>query len=431
VTERAQPGGRLLTTAEASSRLGVQPATLYAYVSRGLLHSHRLGGGRESRFEASEVERLAARNRRGGRAGGLELVVDSELTLLDPAGAFFYRGFDVTELCRVSTFEQVAEWLWTATYPLGPAVAPWPAPPEALEVARAAAALPPAGARPVDRLIAAVAAIAPLDPLRHDRRPAAVAACTKAMLATLVDCLPDARDAGDAGDPGDHGVGAASGAPRSIAARLWRKLSAGPAEERHVAALDAALILLADHELAASTLAARVAASTRADPYRVVLAGLGTLDGPLHGRASEEVVALLAEAEASGAAEAVGARLRRGDRIPGFGHKVYAGPDPRWGALFGLLGEAWPASVQLADAEAVSRLVTGRDGPYPNVDLAVGALQRAAGLVAGAGETIFATARIAGWVAHAIEEYEHPLRFRPRAVYVGPAPGESDPQRGR
>src|SRR5690348_5350278 len=102
----------MLTTAAAAQRLGVKPETLYAYVSRGQLTRHLAADGRRSLFAREEIERLAARARRGGRAGALELVIDTELTLLDPAGALYYRGQDVEELARASTYEDVAELLW-------------------------------------------------------------------------------------------------------------------------------------------------------------------------------------------------------------------------------------------------------------------------------------------------------------------------------
>ena len=410
--------GGWLTTAEAAARLGVRPSTLYAYVSRGLLRSHRTAGSRESRYEAAEIERLAARARTGGRAGGLELVVDTALTLLDPAGALYYRGLDATHLCRTAAFEDVAEWLWTGGWPRSPG--PWPVDAAARAVAEQAAAIPPLPARPVDRLVAAVAVLAPVDPLRHDRRAEAVAACARQLITTLVECLP-AEAAAET--PLLELAGGAS-RPGTVAARLWPKLCAARPQPPQLAALNAALVLLADHELAASTLAARVAASTWADPYHVVLAGLGALDGPLHGRASEDVAHLLADAEEHGPAEAVGARLRVGDYVPGFGHKVYAAGDPRAATLFDLVTQAWPASPVVGRAAHVRELVTGRGGPLPNVDFALATLVAAAGMTAGAGEAIFAVARIAGWVAHAIEEYPHRNRFRPRAVYVGQPPAE-------
>ncbi|HEV2361116.1 MAG TPA: citrate synthase, partial [Acidimicrobiales bacterium] len=111
--EPVAPGSPFMTTAEAARRLGVRPATLYAYVSRGMIESHRVAGEKESRFARRDVERLAARTRAGGRAAALEVVVDTELTLLDPAGHLYYRGWDAVDACTTASFEQVAEWLWT------------------------------------------------------------------------------------------------------------------------------------------------------------------------------------------------------------------------------------------------------------------------------------------------------------------------------
>jgi citrate synthase len=131
---------------------------------------------------------------------------------------------------------------------------------------------------------------------------------------------------------------------------------------------------------------------------------------------------LLADAEAAGAPSAVGARLRSGDLVPGFGHKVYTAPDPRGAALLTLVEEGWTGDRKLEVAHDLLAVMAGREGPYPNVDFALGTLAWAAGMDDGAGEAIFAVARVAGWVAHAVEEYGHALRYRPRAVYVGPPP---------
>ena len=395
-----------LTAAQAAARLGVRPQTLYAYVSRGLLHSHPVpgAGGRASRYPRAEVDRLAGRARRGGRAGGLELLVDTSLTLLDPAGRLYYRGWDVMDAARTAGYERVAEWLWTGSDPGEPAE--WRAPAAALEAGRAAAGALPATATLVDRMRVVCVAVATTDPLRHDRRPEAVALCGRSLVAALVESLP--------------------GAPtrsRRMAGRLWERLAGRRPRPAEAAALDSALVLLADHELAASTLAARVAASTWADPYLVVETGLGVLGGPLHGGASHGVQQLLADAEARGsAAEAVGALLRAGDRVPGLGHAVYTGTDPRAEALLEAIRAASPPKARWATVEEVLGVTAGRGLPAPNIDLAIGGLCHAFRMAPGAGEAIFAVARVAGWLAHAGEEYQHRLRFRPRAVYTGVVP---------
>lgn len=213
---------------------------------------------------------------------------------------------------------------------------------------------------------------------------------------------------------------------RPVAERLSRKLrpSASPLEASLARAAEAAMILLADHELAASTVAARVAASVRADPYAVVASGLGVLGGPLHGGASYGVERLLADVgDPADAARVVGERLRAGDRVPGFGHPVYKKGDARAVLLLDLIRETVPGHPRIAAAEAVMAAMERRRLPAPNIDFALGLLGTVAGLTPGAGEALFAIARVAGWLAHAIEEYDRRAPLRPRAVYTGPAPG--------
>lgn len=391
-----------MTSEQASRRLGVKPETLYAYVSRGLIRSERVPGQRRSRFLTADVERHAARSRVGGRAGGLEVVVETQLTLLEPEGRLSYRGWDVADAVATATFEEVASWLWTGER----ATTTFEATDGALAAARrvlaATTALPP-----VDRWRTVLPVLRSADPLRGDRRPVAVQATGRTLVATLVQCLELL------GDEPAH--------DRSIAARLWPRLTAAPPSRRRIAVLDAALVLLADHEMAASTLAVRVAASTWADPYLVVQAGLSALGGPLHGGASEGARSLLRDAGPDGrdAATAVGVRLERGERLAGFGHRVYEHLDPRVAPVLERLDAAGdtPPAVQ-----AVLDVVAGRGLPFPNIDYALAAMGEAYDFIEGATESVLATARMVGWLAHAIEEYEHSLRFRTRAAYVGPRP---------
>ena len=196
-------------------------------------------------------------------------------------------------------------------------------------------------------------------------------------------------------------------------------------------ALRAALVLLADHELAASTLAVRVAASVRADPYAVVGTGLGALGGALHGGASLGAEAMLAAArDPADAPRVVGDLLRRGERVPGFGHFVYRSGDPRATLLLALIRTAVPASPRLAVADAVLAETHRRALPEPNIDFALAVLASCAGMITGAGEVVFAVARTAGWLAHAMEEYASRTPLRPRAVYTGPAPHHDRGQSG-
>ncbi|WP_308205086.1 citrate/2-methylcitrate synthase, partial [Frankia tisae] len=203
---------------------------------------------------------------------------------------------------------------------------------------------------------------------------------------------------------------------------LWGRLAGGPGDPAAVACLDRALGLLADHDLAVSTFAARVAASARADPYAVVSAGLAALDGPLHGGASRLAYRLLAEVVDRGdAVLVVSEYLRAGQPIPGFGHGLYPDGDPRARALLAAITALPAAEPLLAAAREIARAAGRERALRPNVDLALAVLTLAAGMPAEAGEVIFAVARTVGWLAHALEEYqETPLRLRPRGVYAGP-----------
>lgn len=388
-----------LSTEQAAARLGVKPETLYAYVSRGQLTSQRVPGSRRSRFPAAEVERLAASRRSGGRAGQLEVVIETALTWLDPSGRLAYRGWDVTEAATTASFEEVANWLWHGDRTRTAFVAD----PE-LVAAAAPAVATLADLSAVDRMRVAVTAMRPHDPLRHDRRPAAVAATGRTLLGTLVELLgPEAMD-----DP-----------EAPVARRLWPIVSRRQASDDRVGLLDALLVLLADHELAASTMAVRVAASTWADPYLCVSAGLAALGGPLHGGASEEARRLLRAARQTSPAEAIGTHLARDNHVPGFGHRVYETSDPRADVLLDRLSTAGDLSEHAA---GILDVMAERELPFPNIDFAIAAAAEAHDWVDDAGETVFAVARIAGWLGHAAEEYAHRLRYRTRAAYVGPAP---------
>jgi citrate synthase len=421
-----------LTAAEAARRLGVKPATLYAYVSRGVLTRSPAADGRASLFSTDEVERLARRGRPRRPAGAVDITVESAITELT-ADSLRYRGLDVMRLAVSRTFEEVAGLLWTGDFP--PAGEPWQARPAALAAGRAAQAALPAGALPLERLQVIVPAMAATDPLRLQLDQSAVVAAGRNIIAGMVDCLPlaglspDAAGLGtsmpDAASPGASPPHAAPAGP--VAGRLWSRLCDRRASPGLLRATSAALVLLADHELAASTLAARAAASVRADPYAVVGTGLGAVSGALHGGASLGAEALMAAASGPDDVPRVVAELlRRGEKVPGFGHFVYRGGDPRATVLLGLVRRAAPKSGQLAVADAVLAEVRHKSLPEPNIDFALATLARVAGMARGAGEAMFAVARTAGWVAHALEAYDGPGPLRPRAVYTGrPAVSET------
>ncbi len=437
-TDRTGAAERL-STDDVARRLGVKRETVYAYVSRGLLERHPASGPHHSEFDPEEVERLAARARRPDRSSALEVVVETELTLLEPEGRLSYRGRDAIELAKFRSFEEVVALLWDGAPPV-----PWELDEErAAAIEALGAALGPETPA-AERIAAVVATLAARDPERDDRDPDSVRRAGSEVFAGILTALdrgrpdppPVERGRPDP-PPVDRGrpdppiarvkSTAPDGAPvRSTAGRLWVALAVSAAKPRpeEVAALNAALILLADHELAASTFAARVAASAWAGPYRVILAGLGPLGGALHGGAGLAVEAMLDEVAAGAEPGAVlDAHLAAGG-VPGFGHRVYRDRDPRADHLLDRLGlnRGRPNPPAVGAAEGLLGAAAERGMPAPNVDFALAALVKAYGLRDGASPTIFTVARIAGIVAHALEEYEHRLRFRPRASYVGPTP---------
>ncbi|MES9541932.1 citrate/2-methylcitrate synthase [Actinomadura sp. NPDC000600] len=389
----------------AAERLGVKPATLYAYVSRGVLRRRHAPDGRRSLFDAAQVEELARRGRPRRPPGPGELAIESAITALG-ADRHYYRGRDALEMAGSRAFEDVARWLWHGR---DAREEPWRARADGVAAAVAAQSGLPPDLLPLDRLHLIVAALAATDPLRHHLDPEGVTATGRALIAGLVEALPAANRA--------------PGAER-VAERLWNRLCPRPPEDAGLLrAFEAAMILLADHELAASTVAARVAASVRADPYAVVASGLGVLSGPLHGGASYGAERLLAEvSDPASASRVIGERLRGGERVPGFGHAVYKSGDGRAALLMDLVRAAAPGHDRLAAAEAVLDEAARRRLPAPNVDFSLATLGAVAGLVPGAGEALFAVARTAGWLAHALEEYGRRGPLRPRAVYTGPEP---------
>ena len=484
--------------AEAAERLGIKQASLYAYVSRGVLSRRREADGRASMFDADEVQELARKGRPRRSGGPAELVIESELTEITPETQR-YRGYAATELALRCSFEDVAVLLWSGSLPArrnavaassdpggradpdgaaaadGPAAADraagaegagaggaagadasagagvagggWQATAAALAAGRAAQAGLPAGTLPLERLQVIVPALAATDQFRlHLDRPAVMAA-GESLIAGMIGALPatavsGADDPALSPEPVQRADAGGRGRPRSqlvdpwpsahgerpdlaglsgpIAGRLAAHLCAGPVPPGLVRVLNAALVLLADHEMAASTLAARVAASMRADPYAVVATGLGAMGGALHGGAALGAELMLSSASSpADAPRVVGDVLRRGERLPGFGHFVYKNGDPRANLLLELVAAYAPASPQLAVASAVTEEARRRALPEPNIEFALAVLAGVAGMIRGAGEAIFATGRTAGWLAHALEEYERNTPIRPRGVYTG------------
>lgn len=381
-------GREYLTTAQAARVLGVRPATLYAYVSRGHLTSVRIDGLRGSLFAVAEIEAFARRTERRPPAGVVERI-RTELTLLE-RDELYYRGQRVVDLAWRMDVTEVAGLLWDS---------PWPAPPRKTPQIAAAP-------RGVDTIRAVVDTLGAEDTLRHSVSRSRVTAAVAAIIETVVEVLPL--------------LGAAPPAGASVARRLWPRLSPMACTPRRVATLNATLVLLADHDLSAGAVAARVAASARGSIYAVVSAGLGAFDGPLHGGAAQAAQDFLRDLHRS--TDDPATVVRTATRIPGCGHVVYRDHDPRAEALFSALeGDVMPAHLREV-VDAVRDEAARRALPVTS-DLALAAMAVRYRMSDDAAMTMFALARIVGWVAHALEEYaETPLRFRPEGVYVGIRP---------
>lgn len=364
---------------EAARLLGVTKPTLYAYVSRGVVARRSAADGRTSLYARDELERLAERHQRRPASADptIDIVIRSEITEIDDR-AVRYRGHDIDALSRSRSFEQVAELLWSGELPDGRVA--WPVEREPLR--RARALLHAAGdVPPVAALALAVGCF------DGDDAPT-VARRVLAIVPTLLG-------------------GPQRGSTAERLAAAWRRSP----DSALVTAVDRALVLLADHELASSTLAVRVACSVGAPPSDSLAAGLHTVAGTLHGGASRHVVELLHEVERVGEREAVAAVLRSGRRLPGFGHAVYRTADPRLGPLLDAVRAIPDHAGRLGAIDALLAESGRVLGTVPNVDLGLGALLHVGGLPDDA--PIFAVARIAGWAAHHAEEAtERPARYR-------------------
>jgi citrate synthase len=379
-----------LTAPAALARLGVARQTLYAYVSRGLLRTRSdPDDPRRSLYDPRGIDGLLERRVRGRKRQAVaastinfgEPVLASRITRIAD-GRLWYRGKDAVALAEVATFEQAAALLWDM--PAFPTLSSVTRPPSGLEPQSVADT-------PIARCLRAAAALA--GPGMWSRNATALHRDAALLLRTVA-----AAAAGEQLDLPLHQALAGAWGVDAAAAELIRR----------------ALVLSADHELNASTFAVRVVASTGAGLPCCILAGLAALSGPLHGGQTERVRAFTAEpGMLQEPGTAVAARLARGERIPGYGHRLYPDGDPRAVALLAALdpGQAWTA---------LNRAVLDQTGLHPTIDVALIALEQVLGLPIGAALAIFAIGRTAGWVAHALEQRQDGRLIRPRAAYVGP-----------
>ncbi|MBP0597432.1 citrate synthase family protein [Herbaspirillum sp. LeCh32-8] len=392
-----------LSSAEAAALLGVSRQTLYAYVSRGLLHAHPGSDPRESRYLAEDVQRLAGKRTRGRKpkevakaalSWGLP-VLESALTLIED-GRLYYRGVDAVAFSEHASVEQAAALLWDCEVDeaFGPEAPPMVAGFDALRA--------PFSGRRAEHALLPLFTLAAGDDLGSQwqwpsaRRYAGCGMLVRRLAACLLGSAPSATPL------------------HEQCARAWHLDQHGADLVRR------ALVLCADHELNASGFTARCIASTDASLQACITGGLAALSGPRHGGTTARVEALLDELGAqAGIAGRIEARLARGDDLPGFGHHLYPAGDVRAAALLHAILPAHP------EWQAAITRIGELTGHPPSVDFALAALRRHLSLPAGSAFGIFALGRALGWLAHALEQREHGSLIRPRASYIGVRPQPS------
>jgi 2-methylcitrate synthase len=351
-------------------------------------------------------------------------------------GRLYYRGYEIGELAHALSFEQVTALLWHGELPSAAESAQFAA---RLEAARG---LPPAVAdllqslprdtHPLDALRTAVSLAATRDPDVRSNEPEA----NLAKAFRLMTLVPETVAAWQRIRTGRAPVAARGAASH---AAYFLELLEGKAPSRDVArVLDLVLTLHADHELNASTFAARVGVATLTDLHAAIVAAVATLKGPRHGGANEDVLAMLLEIGEPGRAESyiesrLGARAglsrqQRGNpkvRVPGFGHRVYRVDDARARVLRGMaksMAEATGRQKLFEVAERVYDAMRARTTLPVNVDFFSAVVYDALAIPPDFCTSIFAVGRVAGWCAHALEQYADNRLIRPRADYIGAAP---------
>ena len=357
---------------------------------------------------------------------GLEDVIatTSAICFIDGEhGVLSYRGFDIHDLAARASFEEVCFLLWYGHLPnrdelgaLESQLAEWRVLPE--HVVRLMRSLPPGNG--MDALRTLTSALAHSDPDAAYNSPEANARKAirlTAQLATLVATYGRFSEGGAPIDP-DPSLGHAG--------NFLFVLTGERPDAVAIRAFNVALVLHADHELNASTFAARVAAATLTDVHSAVVAGIGTLKGPLHGGANADVMRLLLElgdeADSSQIETTIHDKLARKEKIPGFGHRVYKTEDPRATHLRRMSEELGTRSGQKQWYEMSRQIevLVGREkGLNPNVDFYSASTYYALGIKVDLFTPVFAVSRVAGWTAHILEQYANNRLIRPRADYTG------------
>lgn len=359
------------------------------------------------------------------KPSGLEGVVatQSAICFIDgEAGRLIYRGYDIGDLVENCTFEETAYLLWKGELPNAAQLAELKKmladaakiPPHVLALLKAL----PKETQPMDALRTATSALGATDPDLLSNTPEGnyrKAVRMTAQLPTIVAAFHRIRTGQPVVDP-DPSL--------SIAANFLYMMKGKKAHETHVRAMDAALVVHAEHGLNASTFACRVTAATLSDLHAAVTAAIAALKGPLHGGANQDVMELLLEAGDQTKLEKMARdALATGGKIPGFGHRVYKVFDPRATFLSKIskqLGEAAGNLKWYEMQQILIPIVKQTKNKDPNVDFFSASAYYTMDIPLDLFTCIFAIARVAGWTAHAMEQHANNRIIRPLDEYVGP-----------
>jgi citrate synthase len=414
----ARKRGDYLSRSEALEILRIKPQTLYCYVSRGYIRSVPQPGGRTSYYLREDVERVkaksVARSGHGPAAASAmrwgEPVIETSITEITERGPR-YRNRLAVDLARSgATFESVAEYLWTGE---------WRDQTQGWRVEDRLGELPNLLTTRVKlfpevhilQLFSGVALIQGFTRIdREHKQSGSAAPCASRLIRAMT---------GAFGFIGPQRSFVALENGEAVAHGLARALGI-PADAKHLRALDTALVLIADHELNPATFVARVAASAGSQLHSCVGAALGVWVGSLIGLTCDQVEEMFAPGVS--AAEALArarATVREGNKLPGFDLPVYPNGDPRAEALIELAQQIDPAAIQ-GMLESL-RCIEDELEVRAVVEIGLVMLCRALGAPDGAAGGIFALGRVAGWVAHILEQREQSFLIRPRAHFARPA----------
>ena len=392
-----------MSAREASAELAISPATLYAYVSRGLIRSEPSSDSRSHRYRAEDVRGLKERRAPSPEPRGLKSfdadlpVMDSSISTITEDGPI-YRGVNCIDLAETDTLEHAATLLWdvTGVDPFASTIAP-----DLSEEMRAVADAA-RNAAPIDRTIAVLALAASADPRAFTRAADGRAMVGGRILRLVIATMLNRPS---------------SAAPLHLKiARAWAP------DHKHAADLiRRALVLLADHELNASAFTVRCAASTGLNFYDAMIAGLVALKGPKHGGAGVLAAQLVKTLVDRDVGPCRPRRVALGERFAGFGHGVYSSAI-RAPMRYSM---RWHALARSGNHQRNPAADRGSDREFVNIDYALAVLVQQRWPGAWYGLVLFAMARTVGSIAHASEQLGRGGLIRPRARYVGPAPGRS------